>query len=201
MPTTPTLVLASASTVRRDILVDAGIEIIVDPAQIDEGAIKESMAAEGLGAADLALTLARLKAQRISARHEDALVIGADQVLDLDGRWFDKPTDMDHARGHLLVLRGRTHKLVTAASVFRDGEQIWHHVETPELTMRDFSDGFVDQYLAQAGDSVLSSVGAYRLEGAGAQLFSRIEGDYFTILGLPLLALLDFLRGHGVVKT
>ena len=201
VPTDPILVLASASTARRDLLVNAGLDVIVDPAHVDEEAIKGSMAADGAGAVDVALSLARLKAHRISTRHGGALVIGADQVLDLQGRWFDKPADMDHARGHLVALRGRTHKLVTAASVFRDGEQIWHHVETPELTMRDFSDGFLDDYLAQAGDSVLSSVGAYRLEGMGVQLFNRIEGDYFAILGLPLLALLDFLRGHGVVKT
>lgn len=197
----PTLILASASTIRRDILVNAGIEVAVDPAHVDEHEIKRSMAADGAGADDVALTLSRLKAQRISARHAGALVIGADQILDLQGQWFDKPVDMDHARSHLLVLRGRTHKLMTAASIFRDGEQIWHHVETPELTMRDFSDAFLDDYLNRVGRSVLSSVGAYRLEGVGAQLFSRIDGHYFTILGLPLLALLDFLRGHGVVQT
>lgn len=197
----PTLILASASTIRRDILINAGVDVIVEPAYIDEIEIKRSMSADGSNVDDVALTLARLKAQRISTRNQGTLVIGADQILDLHGQWFDKPADMDHARNHLLALRGETHKLVTAVCIFRDGEQIWHHIETPELTMRGFSDEFIGEYLSRAGASVLSSVGAYRFEGVGAQLFSRIDGQYFTVLGLPLLPLLDFLRGHGVVKT
>jgi septum formation protein len=195
------LILASASVTRQRILEDAGVDAMIEPAQVDEGAIKESMAAEGASAIDAALILAQLKAQRISARHQGALVIGADQVLDLAGHWFDKPVDMDHAKDQLQRLRGRTHGLATAACVFRDGEQIWHHMATPELTMREFSDSFLDDYLAQSGASILTSVGAYRLESEGVHLFNRIEGDYFTILGLALLPLLDFLRGHGVVKT
>jgi septum formation protein len=195
------LILASASVTRQRILEDAGVDAMIEPAQVDEGAIKESMAAEGASAIDAALILAQLKAQRISARHQGALVIGADQVLDLAGHWFDKPVDMDHAKDQWQRLLGRTHGLATAACVFRDGEQIWHHMATPELTMREFSDSFLDDYLAQSGASILTSVGAYRLESEGVHLFNRIEGDYFTILGLALLPLLDFLRGHGVVKT
>ncbi len=197
----PELILASASEPRRDLLRGAGLAIDIEPAAVDEAALKESMAADGASAEDAAVALAHMKAQRISRRRHGSLVVGADQILDLDGRWFDKPANMDHAREHLLSLRGRTHGLATAACVFRDGERLWHHVETPRLTMRDFTDGFLDYYLRESGDGILASVGAYRLEGIGVQLFSRIEGSYFTILGLPLLALLDFLRGHGVVRT
>lgn len=173
----------------------------VEPARVDESAVKAAMAEDGADAEDTALMLASMKADRVSRRRGDALVIGADQVLDLEGRWFDKPADMDEARESLRALRGRTHRLVTAVCVTRDGDRIWHRVETPRLAMREFSDAFLDHYLRQAGESVLSSVGAYRLEGSGVQLFSEVEGSYFTILGLPLIPLLDFLRGHGVGMT
>ena len=199
--TGPDVVLASASATRRDLLAGAGLSLTVDPARVDEAAIKAAMAAEGASAEEAAVALAHMKAQRISRHHSGAMVIGADQILDLEGTWFDKPTDMNHARDNLLAFRGRTHGLATAACICRDGERIWHHVETPKLTMRDFSDGFLDQYLEDAGDGILASVGAYRLEGTGVQLFSRIEGSYFTILGLPLLALLDVLRANGVVMA
>lgn len=193
------VVLASASITRQGLLERSGVAFVTAPAAVDETAIKEAMAADGAGAEDCALELARLKAARIAPRYPGALVIGADQILDLDGRWFDKPHDLAGARKTLLALRGKTHCLATAACIFRDGAQIWHHFETPELTMRAFTDAFLDEYLAVAGESVLSSVGAYRLEDIGVQLFSRIEGSYFTILGLPLLALLDFLRANAVV--
>lgn len=195
------VVLASASAARRDLLAGAGIAFTVDPALVDEAAVKAAMAAEGASAEDAAIALAHMKAQRISRRHAGVLVIGADQILDLEGTWFDKPADMNHARESLLALRGRAHNLATAACICRDGERIWHHVETPKLTMRDFSDGFLDNYLEDAGEGILSSVGAYRLEGNGVQLFARIEGSHFTILGLPLLALLDVLRANGVVSA
>ena len=194
------VILASASSVRRDLLHNAGVPAAIEPAHIDESAIKESFSGEGTNAAEAALVLAQLKAQRISLRHGDDLVIGADQILDLDGHWFDKPPDMAHARGHLRALRGKTHILATAACVFRGGAQVWHTLQSPRLTMRAFSDDFLDDYLAQAGEEILSSVGAYRLEGIGIQLFDRIEGDYFAILGLPLLPLLDFLRANGAVR-
>ena len=195
------VVLASASAARRDLLAGAGIAFTVDPALVDEAAVKDAMAAEGASAEDAAIALAHMKAQRISRRHAGVLVIGADQILDLEGTWFDKPAGMNHARESLLALRGRAHNLATAACICRDGERIWHHVETPKLTMRDFSDGFLDNYLEDAGEGILSSVGAYRLEGNGVQLFARIEGSHFTILGLPLLALLDVLRANGVVSA
>lgn len=195
----PRVVLASASIARRALLEASGVAFTADAAQMDEAGIKAAMVADRAPAEDCALALARMKAERISPRYPGALVIGADQILDLDGLWFDKPEDSSQARENLIALRGRTHRLVTAACIFRDGTQIWHHLQSPELTMRDFTDAFLERYLEDAGDEVLTSVGAYRLEGIGVQLFSRIEGDYFTILGLPLLAVLDFLRANRVV--
>lgn len=137
---------------------------------------------------------------RVSRKVPGALVIGADQILDCAGVWFDKPPDLDHARAHLVALRGREHRLATAVCVVRDGQRLWHHREAPRLTMRAFSDAFLDAYIALEGRAMLVSVGGYRLEGPGVQLFSTIAGDHSAILGLPLLPLLEFLRGHGVVE-
>lgn len=195
----PLLVLASASASRSSILRQAGLSITQEAAGVDEDMVKQSLRSEGADAAHVALTLADLKAQHISRRFPDAFVIGADQMLECNDVWFDKPPDIAHARGHLEALRGKTHELITAAVVVRAGARIWQHVDRASLTMRPFSDAFIDDYLATVGEEVCSTVGAYRLEGIGAQLFSRVEGDFFTILGLPLLPLLDFLRGHGIV--
>jgi septum formation protein len=195
------LVLASASSSRAAVLRQAGLAIRQDPAGVDEEAVKQSLRAEGADAAHVATALADLKAQQVSRRHPDAFVIGADQMLECNGVWFDKPPDIDHARAHLMSLRGRTHELITAAVVVRSGARLWQHVDRAALTMRPFSDAFIEHYLQAAGDEVCSTVGAYRLEGTGAQLFSRVEGDFFTILGLPLLPLLDILRGHGIVAA
>lgn len=195
----PRLVLASASASRADMLRRAGLTVAQEPAGVDEDMVKQSLKAEGADAADVALTLGDLKAQQVSRRHPDAFVIGADQMLECNGIWFDKPPDLAHARGHLQALRGRTHELITAAVVVRAGARIWQHVDRATLTMRPFSDAYIETYLAATGAEVCSTVGAYRLEGLGAQLFTRVEGDFFTILGLPLLPLLDFLRGHGIV--
>lgn len=197
----PPVVLASASPARQALLAAAGVPAAIEPAHVDEDEIKRALRAEGTSAIDAATTLAELKAGRISASVPGALVIGADQILVCHGEWFDKPRDMDHARAHLQALRGHDHGLATAAVVIRDGRRIWHHAETPRLTMRPFSDAFIDDYLARAGTDILTSVGAYRLEATGVQLFSRIEGDFFSILGLPLLPLLAFLREHGVVPA
>lgn len=186
---------------RARLLLAAGVEVIIAPADVDEGEIKQSFRAEGATALDTATALAEFKARRISPRHPGALVIGADQILVCGSEWFDKPVDLDHAKAHLRALRGKTHGLATAAVVFRDGQRIWHHGETPKLTMRSFSDSFIDDYLAREGEDALASVGAYRLEGLGSQLFSHIEGDFFSILGLPLLPLLAFLREHRVVAS
>ncbi len=197
----PAVILASASSARADMLSRAGIDCIIDPAHVDEDEIKRGIRASGATALELAETLAELKARKISSRHGGALVIGADQVLDCQGRWFDKPDGRDQTRAQLLELRGKPHDLISCVCVLRDGQRLWHHVGRARLTMRPFTEEFLDDYLDRAGDAVLYSVGAYQLEGLGAQLFSRIDGDYFTILGLPLLPLLDFLRNHGVVRA
>lgn len=197
----PPPVLASGSPTRLAMLTEAGVPVAVDPALVDEEEIKQSCHAAGLDAADAAEALAELKARRTAGRHRGRLVIGADQMLECDGRWFDKPVDRDAARRQLADLRGRRHRLVSAAVVVRDDQRLWHAVTTAELTMRPFSDAFLDRYLDVAGADVLGSVGAYRIEGLGAQLFERVSGDHFTILGLPLLPLLDFLRIQGVLPA
>ena len=193
------VVLASASASRRALLSAAGVDVLVDPAHVDEAALKASLAAEGASPAAIAEALAELKAARVSARQAGRLVIGCDQILECGGRSFDKPTDLAAARHQLQDLRGRPHSLYSAAVALRDGARLWHHVGRADLSMRQFSDSFLDFYLAAAGSAATASVGAYQLEGLGAQLFDRIEGDYFTILGLPLLPLLEFLRGQGEI--
>jgi len=195
----PPVVLASASRFRAAMLRAAGVPVTIDAPAVDEESVKRSMKATSADAGAVGEALAATKAQQVSRRHPGALIVGADQMLECEGRWFDKPANRDGAREHLMALRGRTHELVTAICVVQDGYVIWHHVARARLTMRPFSDGFADWYLDKAGDAVCDSVGAYQLEGLGAQLFSRIEGDHFTIIGLPLLPLLDFLRGHGVI--
>lgn len=169
------------------------------PSGVDEDAIKQSMAADDASAEALALTLAERKALTVSARDRDAFVIGADLVLVCDGRFFDKAANRGQARANLSRLSGRPHDLVCAVAVAHDNAIAWRHVESPRLFMRTLSEADIDRYLAQAGDEVLDSVGAYHLEGAGAQLFERVEGDFFSILGLPLLPLLAFLRRHDIV--
>lgn len=193
------IILASASPSRAALLRNAGVPFTQEPAFVDEEAVKASFRNDNSSAAEVAAALAELKAQRVSRRQPGRLVVGADQMLECGSVWFDKPSDLSQVRGHLLALRGKTHELLSAVCVVRDGECLWRHLETAQLTMRPFSDAFLDEYIAAAGESLLSSVGAYRLEDRGAQLFSRIEGDYFTILGLPLLPLLGFLCNHGVV--
>jgi nucleoside triphosphate pyrophosphatase len=195
------VVLASASVARAGLLEAAGLEVIRDPAGLDEAAVKASFRGEGLDAASCATALAEAKATRVSARHGETLVIGADQILVHDEHWLDKPQDKAEARAQLARLRGARHELVTAVAVARNGAAIWHEVNRAFLYMRGFSDEFLEAYLTAAGADVLASVGAYQLEGLGAQLFARVEGDYFSILGLPLLPLLEFLRGHRVVLS
>ena len=166
---------------------------------MDEAEIKESARAEGLPAAEAAMLLAEAKARRIARRHPEALVIGADQMLVCEARWYDKPPDLAAARLQLLALRGKPHELVTAMVCWRHGQRVWQHLARPRLVMRDFSEAFLDAYLAAEGEAVLGSVGAYRLEGLGVQLFAAVEGEHSAILGLPLVPLLGFLRGHGVL--
>ena len=196
---TRAIILASASKSRATLLRAAGVNIEIIPAHADEDAVKASLKAEGASAADCAEALAELKAVQIAQRHHEALVIGADQMLECEGRWFDKPADLAGVRAHLTALRGKTHVLPTAVAVALNGSVIWRYVASPRLAMRPFSDAFIETYVSLAGTAALSSVGAYQLEGPGAQLFSRIDGDFFTILGLPLLELLAFLREHDAV--
>ena len=191
-----TIILASKSAARRAVLTGAGVPHEATVAGVDEDAVKASLLAEGAGPRDVADALAELKAIRVSGKTA-GLVIGADQTLDLDGQLYDKVGGLDAARDRLKLLRGKTHKLHSAVVVARDGQAIWREVVSASLTMRDFSDPFLEAYLAVEGEAALGSVGCYRLEGPGAQLFSRIEGDYFAILGLPLVGLLDLLRRHG----
>jgi septum formation protein len=198
---TPRLILASQSASRRALLAAAGLVFDCEPARVDEDAVKQAARAEGASADEAALLLANLKAERVARRHPDALVIGADQILVCDGAWFDKPAHVEAAGEHLRRLRGRSHTLATAVVCVRGDGPVWQHVATPRLTMRDFSDGFLRAYLLEEGDGLLSSVGAYRLEGLGVHLFDRIEGDHAAVLGLPLLALLRFLRQHGALVS
>ena len=195
----PAVILASASPTRRDMLRSAGVSVTVEPAHIDEAEVKAALRADSASALQAAETLAELKAAKISARHGTDLVIGADQILECQGRWFDKPADRAAAAAHLRALSGQRHALATGVCLMRGGARLWHHNEAVHLTMRPFGDDFIAAYLAAAGDDVLGSVGAYRLEGLGAQLFVRVEGDFFTVLGLPLLPLLENLRAHGVL--
>jgi septum formation protein len=194
------VVLASASQTRRRLLASCGVEAAADAARIDEPDIKASMERQGAAPAEIALALAETKATLVSGRHPDALVIGADQILVLDGAIFDKPVDRASAAATLRRLRGRRHDLVSALAVVLDGTLIWRLTEQARLTMRAFSDGFLEAYLDAVGEQAYASVGAYCLEGPGLQLFTEVEGDYFTILGLPLLPLLAFLRERGAVR-
>ncbi|WP_169566610.1 Maf family protein [Sneathiella limimaris] len=197
----PLVILASASQSRKMLLENAGLQFETKAANVDESELKHSLQASGANAKDTAVALAELKALRISKEFPNALIIGADQMLECNGVWFDKPADMSHARAHLLSLKGKNHHLQTAVCVAKANTIIWHYTQTATLEMRSFSDEFLDQYLDQAGEEILQSVGAYQLEGLGAQLFNKIEGDFFSILGLPLLPLVDFLRGHKVFKS
>ena len=193
------LILASASPWRAKLLRDAGVAVETMISGVDEVEMKASMRAEGVPARDQADALAEMKARRVSARAPGVLVLGADQVLDFRGEAFDKPADRGAARKTLLRLRGERHELLSAAVIALDGAPIWRHVGRARLFMRPFSDEFLEGYLEQIGEDALHTPGAYMLEGIGAQLFSRIDGDYFTILGLPLIETLGFLRVRGVL--
>lgn len=197
---TGALILASKSAARADILRGAGLAFQQVTAGVDEESIKAGLRAEGAPPIKQAELLAETKALKVS-RGRKGIVLGADQMLDLEGEVFDKPTSSDSARAQLLRLRGRTHVLQTALVACIEGAPVWRHVAQPRLTMRNFSDGFLDDYLVQEGGALLETVGGYRLEGRGAQLFDRIEGDFFSILGLPLLPLLSWLRDRSAIST
>lgn len=196
---TPPLVLASQSPFRRDMLQAAGLAFEALAAGIDERAVEAPLAETGATPGDVAQVLAEAKALDVGEKRPDALVIGCDQTLSLDDELFHKPADMEAARRHLLRLSGRTHQLHSAVALVRSGETVWRHVSVAHLTMRPLTPEFIGRHLASVGQAALSSVGAYQVEGQGIQLFERIDGDYFTIVGLPLLPLLARLRDLGVI--
>jgi len=197
MPTP--LILASASTARAGMLRAAGVEIEIIPARVDESELKLSLKQQDADPESAAIALAELKALQVSRSRPGRLVLGADQMLDCESAWFDKPESREAAKTQLLTLRGKTHRLTSAAVLARDGQRIWHQAAAAKLTMRAFTDAFLEGYLDRAGDAVLGSVGAYQLEGLGGQMFQKIDGDFFTILGLPLLPVLDILREQGAL--
>jgi septum formation protein len=197
------LILASASAGRAAVLRDAGLPFHQEPAYIDERAIEaEAVLEDGVAVAEqVARRLAQEKAIAVSLHHPDAIVIGADQVMTCEDRIFHKPADLAAARKQLGELRGREHLLTAGLAVAMRGKVEWHHLDTARLQMRDFSDAFLDTYISQEGKALLGSVGAYRIEGLGIQLFSSVEGSHFTIIGLPLLPLLGYLRQIGWLQS
>lgn len=192
------LILASRSRARAELLQAAGVAFEVVSAAIDEAAVKAALQAENAPARDVADALAEIKARRVGARSPGRLVLGADQVLVCGGQIYDKPDDLDAAARQLRTLRGCTHELYSAAVIAEGPDPVWRHVGRAQLTMRPFSETFLGRYLAGQGPALLDTVGAYRLEAGGAQLFSRVQGDYFSVLGLPLLEVLGFLRARGL---
>lgn len=203
MPEATRLILASGSTARRTLLEAAGLNFDVIPANIDEGKIRDAIvgATANVEGSDIAGVLAAEKARLVSIEHPNALVVGADQVLTLGGKFFSKAENLAEAREILSMLRGRTHELVSAVALARNGEVHWQTSATAEMTMRSFSDEFLGCYLEKMGERALHIVGCYELEGPGVQLFEDIDGDYFTILGIPLLELLARLRHEGMVTA
>ena len=195
------LVLASASPFRRTLLANAGLAFEARAAAIDERALEQPLEASGASPVDVALALAEAKGKDVARHFPNALVIGSDQTMSLGTRVYHKPRDMTEAAEHLRSLSGRTHSLNSAIVLVRDDEVVWRHVSTAKMTVRPLSDGFIDRHLARVGEKALTSVGAYQLEGEGIQLFETIEGDYFTILGLPMLPLLSKLRELGAIDA
>ncbi len=195
------LILASASPARASLLSAAGIAFTAESADFDETDLKRFCRKEGKDALSSTLELAAEKARRVSARHPGALVVGADQILDAGDHWLDKPRDLSEAREQLYALRANTHELLTGACAVVDGKSVWRTATLCRLKMRPFSEAYLDAYIDAEGEALLGAVGAYRLEGRGVQLFERIEGDHFSILGLPLIELLAFLRERGTIAS
>lgn len=195
-----TVILASGSPIRSQLLRRSGIAFEVKTAAVDEAELRDAMKAEGASVEDVALALAEAKALRVARRNPEALVIGCDQMLELDGAWLEKPGARDAAKAQLAMLSGRTHRLVSSVVVALNGARAWHATDSARLTMRKLDEAAIETYLDAAGPDVLGCVGCYQIEGIGVRLFERIEGDHFTILGMPLLPLLGFLRVHGVTS-
>jgi septum formation protein len=193
------IVLASASPFRRQMLEDAGLAFEVDSPEVDERAVENAVAGSGVTPEELASILAEAKAIDVSASHPGALVVGCDQTLSLGDEVLHKPLDMEEARRRLLALSGRTHQLNSAVAIAQDQEVLWRHVGVARLTMRQLDPAFIGRHLSRVGEKALSSVGAYQIEGKGIQLFESVEGDHFTIVGLPLLPLLARLRELGAI--
>lgn len=195
------LVLASGSEIRAQLLRNAALEVEILPARIDEDSVKQGILAEGGGPRDIADLLAEMKAAKAAGKRPDALVLGCDQVLDFEGRLLSKPGSPDAARVQLRDLSGKRHKLLSACVAFEDGAPVWRHIGVVTLQMRSLSDGYIDEYVARNWDSIRHSVGSYKLEEEGSRLFTAISGDYFTVLGLPLLPLLNWLAIRGDMAT
>lgn len=191
------LILASGSAIRAEMLKNAGVEVRIIKPRVDEDMVKDLLLAEGAPPRDIADTLAEMKALKVSEKEPDALVIGCDQVLDLGGRMLSKPETREEARAQLIDMRGERHMLLSAAVICEAGKPIWRHIGQVRLRMRDFSDDFLDGYLDRNWPEVSHSVGGYQLEAEGVRLFSRIDGDYFTVLGLPLMEMLNYLTLRG----
>lgn len=191
------IILASTSEIRRHLLDKAGVKCGVVPARVDEETVKSALLAEQAKPRDIADALAELKALKISRKHPQALVIGCDQVLSVDRQLLSKPETLENARSQLMQLRGRQHELLSAAVICEDGRPVWRHVGVVRMEMREFSDSYLDAYLQRNWDSIRDSVGGYKLEEEGVRFFTRVQGDYFTVLGLPLLEMLNYLTLRG----
>jgi septum formation protein len=195
------ILLASASEIRLQLLRAAGIAVQAHPARIDEDAVRAALQAEGATPRDLADTLAELKARKIAEKAGSGLVLGCDQILEMKRQVYAKPESLDEARAQLTALRGETHRLLSAVVLYEDARPVWRHVGEARLTMRNFTDSYRDDYLTRNWDSIRHAVGCYKLEEEGIRLFSAIEGDHFTILGLPMLPLLSYLQTRGIIPA
>ncbi len=195
------LILASSSQIRRDLLQNAGLNVVIVPPRVDEDAIRDAMISDGANPRDIADTLAEAKARKVAGKYPSGLVLGCDQILAQGTQIFCKADTSDGARAQLQDLRGKTHQLLSALVLYDSGTPIWRHVSVARLTMRDLSDGYLDGYLLRHWPAVGDAVGCYKLEQEGARLFTDIEGDYFTVLGLPLLPLLNYLAVRGFIES